>query len=134
MWLSGAYPSLPADLSAEISRYSDDAAGKSIAKVRAALSNPAFTDLSKKQADLFVEYLTWDELIHTAYFKVPRFQKLLAYSIAQSPGFRATAAFQADPEFALVKGWYEDLQRGYAAAARPAVPERVAMPVQAARA
>ncbi len=133
MWLSHSFPSLPAALSSEISRYSDAAAANSLAKFRSALSNAALVDSSRDQSDLFLEYLTWDELIHTAYFKVPRFRKLLAYAIAQSEGFRATAAFQRDPDFALVKSWYDDLQGAYLQPHRPvtATPSGAALPAAA---
>jgi hypothetical protein len=133
MWLAHSFPSLPAALGSEISRYSDAAAANSLAKFRAALSNATLVDSSRDQSDLFLEYLTWDELIHTAYFKVPRFRKLLAYAIAQSEGFRPTAAFQRDPDFALVKSWHDDLQGAYLEPRRPAVtlPSGSALPAAA---
>jgi hypothetical protein len=43
-------------------------------------------DDKRSRSDLISEYLTWDELIHTAYFKVPLFNKLPAYSITRSEG------------------------------------------------
>jgi hypothetical protein len=132
MWLAHSFPSLPAALGNEISRYSDAAAANSLAKFRSALSNSALVDSNRDQSDLFMEYLTWDELIHTAYFKVPRFRKLLAYAIAQSEGFRATPAFRSDPDLALVKTWYDDLQNAYLEPHRPAVPSPSGAALQAA--
>ena len=54
-------------------------------------------------------YLTWDELIHTSYFKTAHFRKLVAYSLAQFKGFRVTAAFKQDPDYPRVAAWYEDI-------------------------
>lgn len=35
----------------------------------------------------FADYLTWDELIHTAYFNSPKFMALLADKWAEVDGF-----------------------------------------------
>jgi hypothetical protein len=71
---------------------------------------------------MFASYLTWDELIHTAYFNIPRFRKLVAYAIAQADGFQATEAFKADPDYATVAGWYDGMQRARAEASKSQVP------------
>jgi hypothetical protein len=58
----------------------------------------------------FSEYLTWQELIHTNYFNVPRFRMLVAYTIADSEGFRPTEAFRNHPDYSCVADWYEEIK------------------------
>lgn len=108
--LAATYPPLPAPLADEISAWSDAAAAASLAKVRAAIGRLAFSESDRSKADVVSEYLTWNELIHSAYFNVPRFQKLVAYAIAQSPGFRPSAKFHADPDYATIADWFEMLR------------------------
>jgi hypothetical protein len=104
--------SLPEELAFEISKVADAAAAVSISKLRRSLSRLAFEEDKRTRTDLIAEYLTWDELIHTTYFKVPLFNKLIAYAIAQSEGFRATTAFLSDPDYERVAGWYAELSSG----------------------
>ena len=88
MWLSSDMPALPAKLATEISAFSDKQAGQSIARFRSALNVLAFANGDREKSDLLSRYLTWDELIHTSYFQVPRFRKLVAYAISSANGFR----------------------------------------------
>lgn len=106
-------------MASEITAVSDAAAGKSIAKFRAALSELGFYRLQDSGRDALNAFLTGDELIHTTYFKIPRFRKLLAYSIAQSPGFRPSAALRNDPDFPLIEQWYKELTTAPQAAVPP---------------
>jgi hypothetical protein len=115
---------LPAALGAEISAFSDQQAGKSVARLRSAVHVLAFAEGGREKSDLLSTYLTWDELIHTSYFQVPRFCKLVAYALSTADGFRATAAFRADPDYTLVAGWFDEMRqpaevRGPDAAAAP---------------
>lgn len=100
----------------EITAYSDNAAAKSISKFRKGIRQFAFTKSETGTSDMFSDYLTWDELIHTSYFDIPRFRKYVAYIITQADGFRATKAFQDDPDFAKAALWYEDMQMEHQAA------------------
>jgi hypothetical protein len=105
----GSRTALPRHLAAEISKVADAAAAASLSKLRGSLNRLAFGAGKQKRSDLVSEYLTWDELIHTAYFKVPLFRKLVAYSIAHSEGFRPSSILLADPDYKCVAGWYEEL-------------------------
>jgi hypothetical protein len=105
-------PPLPQSLAAEISKLADNAMAMSASKFRASFNRLAFAEDKRIRSDLISEYLTWDELVHTAYFKVPLFNKLLAYSIARSEGFRPTATFLADPDYIRVATWYGELTSG----------------------
>ena len=102
---------LPDALENEISRNADAAAAASVSKLRASIHRLAFAEDERARSDLVSEYLTWDELIHTAYFKVPLFNKLVAYAIAQSEGFRPSTRFLADPNYSLIAEWHADLSK-----------------------
>jgi hypothetical protein len=110
IWLDAQCPALPRTLATEISTFSDAAAGNSIAKFRAALSDLGFYRLEQDGKDALNAFLTGDELIHTTYFKIPRFRKLLAYAISQSPGFRPSQKLRDDPDFPLLQQWYKELE------------------------
>jgi hypothetical protein len=109
VWLAGSPAPLPEELSNEVSAFADSAAAQSVSKLRRAVQLLAFSEGEQEKSDLLAEYLTWDELIHTAYFRVPRFRKLVAYAIAHSPGFRPSDRFRSDPDFATVARWYQQL-------------------------
>jgi hypothetical protein len=102
-------PPLPQSLAAEISKLADSAVAASASKFRASFNRLAFAEDKRTRSDLIADYLTWDELIHTAYFKVPLFNKLLAYSIAHSEGFRPTERFLADPDYSRVATLHAEL-------------------------
>jgi hypothetical protein len=105
----GSQPPLPKHLTAEISKIADTAATAALSKLRASVNRLAFAEDQRVRSDLLSEYLTWDELIHTAYFKCPSFNKLIAFCIAHSEGFRPTARFLADADYARVAAWHAEL-------------------------
>ncbi len=107
MWLTAKTGVLPTALSAEISALADRAAAESVTKLRNAIQLLAFSEQEKAKSDLLAEYLSWDELVHTSYFRVPRFRKLVCYAIAQAPGFQPSEAFKRDPDYALMGQWME---------------------------
>ena len=105
-WIHLSPNPLPAELSKEISRLSNEAVAQSVAKFRSTLDRIALRDSEDVKERLLAEYLTWEELIHCCYFSVPHFRMLVAYAIAQSEGFRPSAAFQSHPDYQLVARWY----------------------------
>jgi len=110
MWMSKPSPPLPDPLGNEILSFSNQEAAKSLPKFRDAINQLAFSESEGSKSDVISEYLTWNELIHTAYLSLPRFRKLVAYAIAQSGGFRATSQFKNDPDYELVAKWYDEIQ------------------------
>ena len=108
-WMSLEYPFLPLELAGTISDYSNQISFQSLAKFRNAISTLAFAVDDEGKEGIITSYLTWRELIHTAYFDVPEFRKLLAFSIGQSDGFAMCEAFGADPDFERAKKWYATL-------------------------
>jgi len=109
-WLGQGSPALPSALQAEISRVSDAAASRSLSKFRSGLSELALSDDRGTRTEFLTRYLTWEELIHTSYFGVPRFRMLVAYAIATSKGFRPSEAFRSHPDYELVARWYGELR------------------------
>jgi hypothetical protein len=110
MWAEKGYGVLPSPLGDEISEFSNRAAADAIGKFRQELNAAMFRGDGKDRLEWLSGYMTWDELIHTSYFRVPRFRKLVAYAISTAEGFRATEVFKADPDYALVAKWFEEIQ------------------------
>lgn len=111
VWVNETRPFLPTGLANEIAQRSNDVAATSLVKLRNAISELAFSERAADQASVIEEYITWNELIHTTYFQVDGFRKLVAYALTQGAGFRPTAAFREDPDYALVAGWYADINK-----------------------
>jgi hypothetical protein len=109
-WVSLRAPFLPGDLGDKIADYSNQISFQSLAKFRNAISTLAFAQGEESKAGMIATYLTWRELIHTCYFEVAEFRKLLAYAIAQAEGFKAGEAFKADPDYGHASRWYEMLK------------------------
>jgi hypothetical protein len=107
-WIKESFHPLPADLSDKITEQSNSMAYLSLAKFRNAISTLAFAEGADK-AGLVSNYLSWKELIHTSYFDVPLFRKLVAQAISQTPGFTATDAFRHDRDYEATKKWLEDI-------------------------
>lgn len=109
-WMSLAYPSLPAEIGGKISDYSNQMSFQSLAKFRNAISTLAFSESEEEGGGIITTYLTWRELIHTSYFEVPEFLKLVAYCLGQVDGFATAAAFQAEPDYDRAARWFATLR------------------------
>jgi hypothetical protein len=109
-WLEPVTCLLPPEVSEEITDRSNSMATQSLTKFRNAISTLAFSDEDNK-GGVITNYLSWKELIHTCYFDVPSFRRIIALSISQAEGFMPTEAFLADPGFARTGQWVADLGR-----------------------
>jgi hypothetical protein len=109
-WIAYSYGFLPMDLAAKISDYSNQMSFQSLAKFRNAISTLEFSADEESNDGILATYLTWRELIHTAYFEVEEFRKLLGYAIAQVEGFRTSPAFSSDPDFDRVHMWHKAIR------------------------
>jgi hypothetical protein len=106
-WSRTAMAPLPPALSAEIAAISDAAAAKALGTIRGrAAEIAASADFNERIA----RYLTWDELLHTTYFKSPLFLRLLAYAIARGEGFAPTPALLADSHYGRMRQWLAEIQ------------------------
>jgi hypothetical protein len=109
-WAPPEFRELPDEIGDKISDFSNGVTAKSLSKFRNAISTLAFSEGSQSKSGLISSYLTWKELIHTAYFEVPEFRKLMAQAIVQTEGFEATDRFKADPDFESSKKWLAALE------------------------
>jgi hypothetical protein len=109
-WMSRAYSFLPGELSNKIADYSNQVSFQSLAKFRNAISTLAFSVDEEGTQGILTTYLTWRELIHTSYFEVPEFRKLIAYAIAHAEGFAAGERLRTDPDFDRAASWHGALR------------------------
>jgi pimeloyl-ACP methyl ester carboxylesterase len=109
-WLVTRFNSLPTSLSNELNDFSNAAASESIPHLRKLLSQLASFDNAADPNRFIEDYLTWNELVHTSYFAVPRFRKFLCYLIARTDGFKPSKMFEEDPDYALLAQWSRDIE------------------------
>lgn len=103
-WITESFHPLPSGVGEKITEQSNSMAYQSLSKFRNAISTLAFSEGADK-AGLVANYLSWKELIHTSYFDVPEFRKLIAQAISQTPGFTATEEFLHDRDYEDTKTW-----------------------------
>jgi hypothetical protein len=108
-WISPGYRHLPADVGDRIAEASNAATYKSLSKFRNAISTLAFSEGEGTRSGLISEYLSWKELIHTSYFDVPEFRKLVARVISDTDGFSPTEKFRSDPDYQRTGNWIAGL-------------------------
>lgn len=96
---------LPAPLQDELSAIADEASARALSKLRRAVGAVGIENSNIGHSEILSNYLNWDELIHTTYFKVPRFRKLVCYAIAHFPGFRPSEKLKADPDYEKLGQW-----------------------------
>jgi len=132
-WLEPVSCMLPNEVTEGISTHSNTMASQSIAKFRNAISTLAFSEGEDNKAGLISNYLSWKELVHTSYFDVPEFRKILAQAISQAEGFLPTDDFRQDGDFDRTTMWVAELGKkidpGTAAlglVSGPAQPESMA--------
>jgi hypothetical protein len=109
-WWENTFNPLPIYLSAALSCKADEAASIAVPKLRAAIGKLAFALADSKPQVTVTEFITWDELIHTVYFKVPAFSKFVCYAIAHSPGFRPSEKLRTDPDYEKFEQWLDEIQ------------------------
>ncbi len=109
-WIGAQRPFLPAELGNEITATSNDATLRSLGKFRNAISDLALLDTRDSATNTVLAYLTWNELIHTTYFAVPGFQRLVAHTIGDSPGFALTNEAGSHPDADRAVAWHDVLR------------------------
>lgn len=108
-WLDPVVCLLPEQVSTQISDHSNAMMAQSVTKFRNAIGTLAFAEGEDKKSNLVESYLSWKELVHTCYFEIPGFRKIVAYAISQTPGFAPTETFAADSDYPQVTAWVEEL-------------------------
>ena len=101
---------LPNKVGEAIRETADVAASKTISdlrrKISLLISSIGQHDVSSASDNV----LTWNELIHTTYFKVPEFRALLCIAIARAKGFTASDLLMRDTSVANVENWLTSIQ------------------------
>mgnify|MGYP002620641375 FL=1 len=118
-WLDPVTCLLPDAVSDKISDHSNAMMAQSVSKFRSAISTLAFSESEDRKAGLIASYLSWKELVHTCYFDVDSFRKIVALAVSQSEGFAPTEAFRRDGLYAATESWVATLGRPL----DPATPE-----------
>lgn len=109
-WLDRSPPRLPAAVADLITGYSNGIAIQSIAKFRHAIGQIASAE-PKHTADTAIStYFTWKELVHSSYFDVPEFRKLIAQAVCRADGFVPSARFKSDPDFQRTQQWLAEIE------------------------
>lgn len=108
-WLSEDSVYLPTELGEAIAAYSNAVTSETIAKFRRAITTLAFAEGDTKSGVLST-YFTWKELIHSTYFDVPEFRKLVIYALSRSPGFEPKPEFISDPDYHRAATWFAALE------------------------
>ena len=100
---------LPDELGKDLQERSDSALQRSIPKLREALNKFSASAHTQDDSYEFWDALDGDELIHNQYFRTPRFNMLVAQTIANTDGFSATDALRTTKDYETVARWYADL-------------------------
>jgi hypothetical protein len=129
-WMNAAPAFLPPDVSNRITDLANQTTAASLAKFRNALSTIALAEGKNKDSSLVSDYLTWKELIHTAYFELPEFRQLVARAMAEAEGFRPSAGFAGDPSYVKAADWLAALRLDTAAVTAIAGPVPPPRPTQ----
>jgi hypothetical protein len=107
---SGKLAPLPAELSLLITKAADEVAIQNLPELRRKVRWLIQTAGGVQGSDEAAEPLNWDELLHTTYFKVPMFRKLLCYAIAHSQGFRPSEQLKRDPDYDKLGEWLAEIR------------------------
>ncbi len=110
-WQNKSAGFLPAAVGEPIAIHSNQAMSHAIEKIRNSISEFALHEGQHGQIGSVLNYLTWQELIHTTYFEVPEFRVLLARAISESEGFEPSTAFRSRPDYNDVGTWLQMIEQ-----------------------
>ena len=104
-WLKKQVRCIPGSIGDKITEHSNREMTASLGKFRNAISELAFADAKENKSDAILNYLSWKELIHTSYFSVPEFKRLIARALSQADGFKPTQRFRDDSHYVESEMW-----------------------------
>jgi hypothetical protein len=105
--------SLPPEIAGELKSVADEAAAKAIPMLRRAIGELIASIGDPEKASKVAGSFTWSELLHTVYFRVPRFRKFVCYAVAHSEGFSPTEALRSDPDYENFGKWLATTRRDF---------------------
>jgi hypothetical protein len=89
--------------------FSDKNAVKTLASARQILGLNPEARSERDVAKVIADQMSWHELIHTSYFDVDEFAKLIAYVLHKAGLAPLSESFKVDPDFEKIKLAYERL-------------------------
>jgi hypothetical protein len=102
---SGAWGPLPAPVGEAIENYTEQFALETLRRTRKLLGAASIANGPLDVSKLTGESISWHELIHTSYFDVDEFIRLLAVGLVEAGGLKPSEAFRASPDFEEARGW-----------------------------
>ncbi|KAB2849474.1 MAG: hypothetical protein F9K44_07840 [Hyphomicrobiaceae bacterium] len=120
IWIETSPPRLPSGVADLVTAYSNGIATQSLAKFRRVIGQLASAEPQHTADTAITTYFTWKELVHSSYFDVPEFRKLVAQSLSRAEGFAPSAAFLADPDHAHSAQWLAEIDGSAGTKATPA--------------
>jgi hypothetical protein len=100
---------VPEEIEAVLVAFSDKHAVKTLESARRILGLDKEAQGERDVAKIIAEQMSWHELIHTAYFDVDEFAKLIAYVLHKAGLAPLSESFKADPDFEKAKVAYAGL-------------------------
>jgi hypothetical protein len=100
---------VPEEIEATLTAFSDKNAVKTLASVRHVLGLDTETQSKRDVASIVAKQLSWHELIHTSYFDVDEFAKLIGYVLHRAGLASLSESFRADPDYEKIKLAYDHL-------------------------
>ena len=101
---------LPDSLSDELSKFTERYATETLARMRKLLGVNFQSTSGLGFGDSVGETLSWKELIHTAYFDVDNFTKLLAVALCDAGLAKPSETLLNDTDYETVRGWYAEMK------------------------
>jgi len=120
MWLERSQPRLPSALADLVTAYSNGMATRSFAKFRRAIGQLALAEPKHTAESAITTYFTWKELVHSAYFDVPEFRKLIYQALSRAEGVAPSSRFKSDSEYGRTAQWLAEIETAPGTAAEPA--------------
>ncbi|MEM9751427.1 MAG: hypothetical protein AAF869_10795, partial [Pseudomonadota bacterium] len=98
---------LPDSVNADLTAATSKAAAQTLARMRRILTLRREGAADPEIARAVDDALSWDELVHTAYFSRPLVVKYIAYALCTVDGLEPSDAFVSDPDFREAKAFWE---------------------------
>lgn len=96
---------LPASVADAIESYTEQFALETLRRTRKLLGATSLACGPLDVSELVGGSLSWRELIHTSYFDVDEFIRLLAVGLIEAGGLKASEAFRVSSDFEEARGW-----------------------------
>lgn len=103
------WKALPDELHQEIIGHTDKEIAVAWQRMRQLLGQIATGAGGLNPLEATQEVLTWKELVHTSYFDIDRFNKLIVYAMARRSGADVPEALKRDRHLEQIAVWYEEI-------------------------